>query len=409
LNLDHPTSLTFAIGFIQNVQLACFAVVFVLMAWLDRKDLSFRWLAFAYVSGLVGGAFQFADGMLPGWITIPSATIAAPIGYACIHAGIVEFLGRGARTRWISLVLLAATLPLYVIAALPAYNSHFEQMSRIATLADLTLAIQTALSCSLLLASDETVTLWPRRVMGTFLAFYSTVEFARVAVFLITGQLPDRVAPWVEVASGIVYVVSCSVLPMNFIWMMNARLHTHMARQMTTDPLTQVLNRRGLQNAGELEISRYGRDGNDFALVLMDIDHFKRLNDTYGHASGDGVLAETAALVRDFVRMTDTVGRLGGEEFVLLLSNTGITGAGNVVESLRTRLQQHAFKIGERKIGITASFGITLSAGRANLTWDTLLTEADQALYSAKHDGRNCTRFYDPSLAATQEKTQAAF
>ena len=398
--------LTYAIGFIQNIQLIAFAIVFVLMAVLDRKNLAFRWLATAYVAGLVGGVFQFADHLLPGCIWIPCTMLAAPLGYACIHAGIVEFLQRGRMTRWLSFGTLLGVSPLYIVWSLPSHNAHFEMMARISTLADLNLAIQTVLSASLLFSTREEVTAWPRRVMGTFLAFYASVECARVATFAITGGLPDHTAPWVEIASGIVYIVSCSMLPINFIWMMNTRLHDFMSRQMTTDLLTQVLNRRGLQAAGEVEIARYLRDKAEFAVALMDIDHFKRLNDTFGHAAGDCVLAEAARLVRAMIRKSDTVGRLGGEEFVLLLPSTGSTGAAKIIESLRAGIEKHAFHSDQRNLNITASFGITFSAGRSHLTWENLLREADEALYSAKREGRNCKRFYDPGVAAVTTEAQ---
>lgn len=387
--------LTYAIGFIQNVQLACFAIVLILMAAMDRSNRSLRWLACGYIAGLTGGIFQFADHLLPGWIAIPFYMIAAPVGYACFNAGIVAFVQRGERTRWVSLVLLAGSLPVYIYLTMPWMNAHFAQMDRISTLADFTLAVQTMFSAWLLLSTVDAETARPRWVMGTFLGFYSAVEYARVVVYFATGQLPDRTAPWVEVASGMVYVVSCSVLPLGFIWMMNARLHAHMARQMTTDALTQLLNRRGLENAGELEVARYQRNGDDFAVVLMDVDHFKRLNDTFGHAGGDLVLCEIAALFRGLIRESDVLGRLGGEEFVLLLANTPAEGAARLVEGLRKAMEAHRFELDGKTFSVTASFGVTVSAGRLEVEWEKLLREADQALYAAKDAGRNVCRFYE--------------
>jgi diguanylate cyclase (GGDEF)-like protein len=326
--------------------------------------------------------------------------IAAPVGYACIHAGIVDFLRRGLRTRWISVALVLGCLLVFIFWSLSLSKSFAPGMDRISTLQDFALAVQTALSSLILFPSGESETRWPRNVMGIFLCFYSAVEFARAGVYLATGVLPDRAAPWVETASGIVYVVSCSLLPMNFIWMQNARLHAHMGRQLTTDPLTQILNRRGLKNAGELEVARYMREGNDFAVAVMDVDHFKRLNDTYGHPGGDQVLSEIAWLIRSLVRKSDTVGRLGGEEFVILLPGTPPAGAAKLVEDLRLAVNRHAFSIDRREVSITASFGVTVSGSRKQLTWDDLLNEADQALYLAKRDGRNLCRVHQPPAGA---------
>jgi diguanylate cyclase (GGDEF)-like protein len=392
--------LTFAIGFIQNVQLGCFAIVFILMALLDRSNRSLRWLAAAYCAGLLGGVFQFSSNFLPFWLWVPVSMIAAPVGYACIHAGIVTFLRRGLRTRWISVALVVGCLMAFTFWSLSLSKSFAAGMDRISTLQDFALAVQTALSSLILFRNGEAETRWPRRVMGTFLCSYSAVEFGRVGVYLATGVLPDRAAPWVEIASGIIYVISCSLLPMNFIWMQNARLHAHMGRQMTTDPLTQLLNRRGLKSAGELEVARYVRERRDFAVAVMDIDHFKHLNDTFGHPGGDQVLSEVAWLIRSLVRKSDTVGRLGGEEFVILLPGTPAAGAAKLVENLRLAVNQHAFSIDRREIGITASFGVTMSGGRKQLTWENLLIEADQALYLAKRDGRNLCRVHQSPIPA---------
>lgn len=389
--------LTAAIGFVQNVQLACFAIVFILMALHDRENRSFRWLACAYCAGLMGGAFEFAHNLLPAPLYVPMSMIAAPAGYACIHCGVVLFLRRAWLTRWMSFVLVAITFLAFLLWSPSLAQSFGPVMDRMATLQDLELAIQTAITSIVLLSTWDEETRWPRRVMGTFLSVYSGVEFARVAIYLITGVLPDRAAPWIEDASGIVYVVSCSALPLNFIWMQNARLHAYMSRQMTTDVLTRLLNRRGLTQAGEMEVARFLRERRDFGVVLMDIDHFKRLNDSYGHSAGDQVLSETAWLLRSLVRKTDTVGRLGGEEFVILLPGTLAAGAAKLSENLRVAIEAHDYLIDGKKLHITGSFGVALSAARSRLAWETLLKEADQALYQAKRDGRNLCRFSEPT------------
>jgi len=399
--------LTYAIGFIQNVQLAVFAVVLVLMAATDRNNRSLRWLACGYVAGMLGGIFQFADQALPGWISILFSMIAAPVGYACFNASFVAFVQRGERTRWVSGVLLIGSLPIHIYLSMPWLNAHFQQMDRMATLADFTLAVQATFSAWLLLSTSNQETVRPRRVIGIFLAFYSAVEYARVVVWLATGHTPDRVAPWVEISSGVVYVVSCSVLPLGFIWMMNARLHAHMARQMTTDPLTQLLNRRGLESAGALELARYQRNGEDFAVALVDIDRFKRLNDTFGHAAGDKVLCEVAALFRSLIRERDILGRLGGEEFVLLLPDTPASGAVKLLEGPRRSMEDHCFHLEGKTFTVTASFGASVSAGRSCVNWEMLLREADQALYAAKDAGRNLCRFHEGAQAAQDSPMQA--
>jgi diguanylate cyclase (GGDEF)-like protein len=317
---------------------------------------------------------------------------------------VVEFLDRGRRSRGLSLLLIFGSLPFYVVWSLAVRHSFLPYMDWISTLEDFTLAVQTAITTAVLFAARDAETVWPRRVMGAFLGFYSAVELTRVVVYFATGHIPGHVAPWVEVASGVVYVVSCSVLPLNFIWMQNARLHAHMGRQMTTDALTELLNRRGLEAAGEAEVARYLRDRREFTVALMDIDHFKRLNDTHGHPAGDAVLRRTAAIVREMVRKSDVVGRLGGEEFVLLLPSTPIFAAVRLIEHVRMSIEAEAFSAGDAEVNITASFGLATTSGRHDLTWSQLLNEADQALYAAKRDGRNVARLYRQGIGITDSE-----
>ena len=381
--------LTQAIAFVQDVQLICFAVIFALMALHDRENRSLRWLAFGYLSGLIGGVLDFTRSYLPAWLGIGLTMEAVPVGYACFYAGLTLFVHRGAESRWLVAGLAVLTLPFHI------YWSESHSLVQSLALLSLTLAMQTSITVWLLLRTSESVTRWPRRVMGAFLALYSVVEYARFAVFVLTGQTPGHVAPSIEIASGIVFVVACSVFPLAFIWMMNSRLHASLNLKSISDPLTQLLNRRGLQEAGEVEIARYLRFGHDFALVVADIDHFKQFNDSFGHAGGDLVLTGTASLFKRMLRQNDILGRLGGEEFVLLLPETDLEGAQQLIERLRRGLENHSFTIGGKEIRATSSFGITGSRGRRGFQWETLLREADLALYEAKRAGRNLSQVYE--------------
>jgi len=391
--------LTQAIGVIQIGQLLCFAIIFLLMAFKDTGNRTIRWIAAAYLTGLAGGLLQIGHGILPNWATLGLLMEAAPIGYACLHAGMVHFAGRGARTRWIPVALIALTLPLCLLW------SNSAQVIRGEALAGLVLAIETTLTAWLLLSTRDRDTLSPRRAAAAFLSLYAAAEYARAAVFLHARTAP---APALEAGGGIVSVLVVSVLPLAVLWMIYARLHGRMEHNPTSDPLTRLLNRRGIQAAGEHELARYLRSRQEFSLVLFDIDYFKRLNDTFGRAAGDLVLRETAALLQSLLRDTDCIGRLGGEEFVLLLPDTPARGAGMLVERLRLALQTHNFQLPGRTARITSSFGITSTAARTGLTWDTLLNEADQALYAAKRGGRNCAELYQPTAPSYSSPSTSA-
>jgi diguanylate cyclase (GGDEF)-like protein len=385
--------LTYAIGFVQDVQLTCFAVILTCMALQDRTNKSLRWLAFGYISGFAGAILDLGGHWLPHWLSMGLFMEAAPVGYACFYTSAAHFVRRGIRTSWLLLLIVLGALPVFLLWSVPAH------MSASSTLEDGILFFETALTAILLFSVSDRETRWPRRTISAFFAVYSAVEAVRVVIFLVTHKMPGQIAPSAEIASGIVYVVSCSVLPLAFIWMMNARLLLHLNRQSMVDPLTELLNRRGLQAAAEVELARYARTGHELAIVILDLDFFKLLNDRYGHAAGDLVLCEFSVFLRSMIRETDVAGRIGGEEFVLILPGLGPITAFSTIERLRLAVSEHSFQLGSRHTRITASFGIAVSAGRKDLSWETLQHEADLALYAAKRDGRNMARLYDPSLA----------
>ena len=152
------------------------------------------------------------------------------------------------------------------------------------------------------------------------------------------------------------------------------------------DVLTGLLNRRALFEALDAEVSRALRYGGDVAVVLLDVDHFKAINDRFGHPAGDAVLQRLGHLLAESIRCVDTAGRYGGEEFMLLLPQTSLEGAQVVAELLRGRIADLSFEGSPQ--AVTASFGVAmLGQGRSDAK--ALVAAADRALYRAKHGGRN--------------------
>ena len=162
------------------------------------------------------------------------------------------------------------------------------------------------------------------------------------------------------------------------------RLEARLEQQASVDPLTGALNRMRIEERGKLELTRSERHGHKFSLVLVDLDHFKRVNDTYGHAAGDLVLSGFGDIARASLRLTDLLGRWGGEEFVILLPDTGPAGARQVSERLRATLQDFHFPAGVRA---TASLGI--ASHRPGESLAGIIGRADGAMYRAKQAGRN--------------------
>jgi len=153
-----------------------------------------------------------------------------------------------------------------------------------------------------------------------------------------------------------------------------------------TDALTGLYNRRHFDNTVEREFLRSKRYGGDLTIAIIDIDFFKKINDTYGHLCGDYVLKEVAYLISDNFRKTDLVFRYGGEEFVALLTETSLESAKIPLERLRKKIENSDFIYDGQKINVTVSIGASVNNAE---TVTEFLDNADKALYKAKNAGRN--------------------
>jgi len=177
----------------------------------------------------------------------------------------------------------------------------------------------------------------------------------------------------------------------------NARLFDRMQTLAMTDTLTGIYNRRQFMSLGVQEFQRARRYNRNFSVIMIDIDHFKKVNDTYGHMVGDSVLQQVAVLIQRTLRSVDIPGRYGGEEFSIILPETGTEEAQRVAERLRSLLEEKVMLVVNHSIRITASFGVA-SYVRDDQSLETLLNQADRALYTAKQAGRNQVKIYSPAM-----------
>jgi diguanylate cyclase (GGDEF)-like protein len=173
-----------------------------------------------------------------------------------------------------------------------------------------------------------------------------------------------------------------------------ALVHMHLERSASqsrllalTDALTGCVNRRALEARAVSELAHAARHSRPLSLVIVDLDHFKRVNDTHGHAAGDVALTHTGALLRDAVRPDDVVARYGGEEFCVLLRESGPEPARLVAERLRAAISAEPVATPAGPLPLTASLGV--ATARADEPWEALFHRADEALYAAKRAGRD--------------------
>lgn len=184
-----------------------------------------------------------------------------------------------------------------------------------------------------------------------------------------------------------------------------ASVTSELRLQAETDSLTGLLNRRALVTIAQ-SAPATGSADQAICLILVDVDHFKAINDTYGHPTGDRVLIQAAGLLRSLLRSSDVVARFGGEEFAILISGDDLEGAVAIAEKTRLALQRETFTAADgASFKVTASFGVARGRRRED-TWPELFGRADAALYRAKSEGRNCVRFSGTTQDATAPKPE---
>jgi diguanylate cyclase (GGDEF)-like protein/PAS domain S-box-containing protein len=207
----------------------------------------------------------------------------------------------------------------------------------------------------------------------------------------MTNRRPDGTL--YQVAQTITPLADAQGHPRHFIAVMEdisqrKQQERELHRLATTDALTGVLNRRAFMESLELELARVQRHGRGGTLLMLDLDHFKQVNDRHGHAMGDTVLVQVTALLRERLRRTDRIGRLGGEEFSVLLPETTLDGAQLLAEMLRRAVAGQEIATPTGPLSVTVSIGLT-DFGAHERDPARLLSRADRALYQAKAQGRD--------------------
>jgi diguanylate cyclase (GGDEF)-like protein len=240
-----------------------------------------------------------------------------------------------------------------------------------------------------------------------------------VAAHLAEPEAPIKKVLWdresllldlTETCVGILVAITCALsfllLPVALppvILLQRSLMHQQLAAAARTDPKTGLLNATAWQREADGEVTRALRSATPLALLLVDVDHFKRVNDSHGHLTGDDVLRALAAELRQQVRESDVVGRFGGEEFTVLLPRTDAAGACRIAERLRSSAGALSVASADARISVTVSIGVAVLGQHGSDLFE-LLAAADVALYRAKDAGRNRVRLYAPAQAPETAK-----
>lgn len=240
---------------------------------------------------------------------------------------------------------------------------------------------------------------------ATFCSIFFSIGLVAVLDLWVKGAIPRE-----DVLIGaLIPAVLAPLMLFGFVRLSQqlARAETQLRTLASEDPLTGVFNRRRFLELAAIEWARGTRHAHAQSLLVIDVDEFKRVNDEYGHLSGDQTLRHVAEECRAALRRTDLLGRYGGDEFVVLLPETGAPGARRMAERIRQSIERSEVRTLAGTVRITVSIGV---AGRhlGMSSVDGLVADADAALYRAKAKGRNCVEGTEKADAAEAETESEA-
>jgi len=328
---------TFLSSFISNeLYLPCFAMQFLGLRWfVDRTPFPSRWplRAIGFLAALYAALYFFHVGYVANVVNIPVVFLLGATGYILLRHGRGIF---GQASRWSAVWLFAE--------------------------------------------------------MCTYLHRTSLTNRVYADPWLVSGRQHDP--RWLHSLMALMFVSTCVV--MCYFWLFVLELQSELIEQARTDALTGALNRRALYEEAECEIARSARAGHTLCLLLLDVDNFKALNDTHGHAAGDFALRRLVDQIRSVLRTQDILARTGGEEFAILLPETTSVPAHHVAERIRWSLETMQPTFGMTRLTITASIGLA-EMTPPFIPFDTILQRADAAMYAAKRGGKNRVVVFEKS------------
>jgi diguanylate cyclase (GGDEF)-like protein len=325
---------------------------------------------------------------LPDFITIVLANILVVTSYNLGYLGYCRFFNREANW-WLIIIPIVITLVVFIL-----YMDNFTV--RVITLGFVS-SIQYSVQFGLLVTTNATGV---RRSKPILLASYGMiiVLFIIRAIYMIIH--PDGIKNlfdpmWINSATLFATILSVILIASGVLLMLSERLLEENRELATRDSLTHIFNRRTFYDLARRELARAQRDNHETSLLILDIDRFKVINDTYGHLIGDEALIHLVDIIKDTVRVQDLYARYGGEEFVILLAETTGSEAYSISERLREKIADHSLQTHNHTIKMTVSIGLVTAPGIDKPTIESLINKADIAMYQAKRDGRNCTRVKD--------------
>lgn len=349
---------------------------------------SYFLIAFGFI--LLGLRLYIAD-----FFSIIVANLAIVFGYCLLVLGILRFLKHDKQFFVKGCIFLS----LLMAVAFSYFTYVQDNINTRVIIVSVVLACLSLFAGFIVLTNKDQKALTFLRFLGfSFLfcafIFLLRIYFAYTEVPLSNFMNAGAIHGLSLIALQLVTICSCFSLTVSA----SQQLANKLAVQATIDSLTNIYNRRAFDEFATKSVLRAQRDKKPISMIIMDIDLFKQVNDQYGHQIGDKVLQEFSLRLKGSLRQYDILARYGGEEFTLLLPDTNTKTAMLIAEKLREKIAQPVFCLEDDAVlAVTASFGVATNQGD-NVDWQQLISLADQALYHAKEEGRNCVKLHSADV-----------
>lgn len=331
-------------------------------------------------------SFGFSVLMLPTFdlglpLVILTGNLLLDLGTALNFIAVLVYL----KCSWRYLLYLVPAGALALIETVYVV-SQFENLRLMVILGCTLRGILTVAAGSALWACTDEIRRPIARVIAGFHYLWALVLVSRMLWWLVNPAAATSDDPTTAFGLTARLLLTCTIMPC-FLWMLTRQLDAEVLHHASRDGLTGAFNRRVLWERGEQRISEARRSGCAVAVIMIDIDHFKKINDGWGHSVGDQVLVAAANALAGAVRAEDIVARIGGEEFMVLLDKA--SAAAEAAERIRAAVSLVSVTLEDgQRLGATVSVGHAQASGK-DAQWHTLVADADAALYRAKNGGRN--------------------
>jgi diguanylate cyclase (GGDEF)-like protein len=372
--------------FFANVAtVTVFTVCMCLLAWYNRRVTGIAWFAGGLLVGLVKLILQGLEGKVPTVLSGMLSNQLYLISFIFQLMGLRWFVVRKplrSRWPWIALGLVLPTYTIMFFLKIP-YGGNLTNIPFIAVCgASAWILLKHGRGQFAVVSRVAAVILCIEMSVATYRAVLTNLRYMRPWETVNAHTDPRWLYSLAAMAFLATFMVMCD------IWFLVTELQRELAEQARTDPLTGAMNRRALEEAALRETARSIRHGNPLCTIMIDIDQFKHLNDARGHAAGDRALQALVSQVKTMLRGQDSVARMGGEEFAILLPETPVSSGVLIAERVRQAIEALEIPFETGPIKFTVSAGVA-QLDSAQGGWEAMMRSADAAMYQAKENGRN--------------------